>query len=250
MRLALTVLCALLIASLLPASAESQRRRPSRQERRALRDLQAAQAAYRAEDYDTALNHLREAWAHFEAPVIRYNQGHVFEAMERWHDAANAYEIYLRLEGPEDDAERAELVERARDLRSRCPRGPCPVTPDPVPTEVPPPPPPPSLTPPIVLAGSGAGLLLGAGLAWGLAGRAERERDLPETSLTQVLTLDRRARRRARAGNVLGPVGGAVLAGAAVWLLVRLLRSDDAADTDGNEAPEVSLTPSGLRVRF
>lgn len=247
MRIALIAFCALAVLAEASA-AHSQRRRISRNEERALRDLRAAQASYEEADYDTALRHLREAWAHFEAPVIRYNQGRVFEAMERWHDAADAYEIYLRLERPADETEARELEARTRELQSRCARGPCPILQ--LPTETPVEEAPSSLAPPLILAGSGAALMLGAAVSWGLAAGAESDRDQPATPLTEVLSLDEKSRRRARAGNALASVSGVVLVGAAVWLVLLLRNRGRQGDHEETDDRRITLSPTGVGVRF
>lgn len=232
------ILQTLLIASLLLPSASSEaQRRPTRREREAWEQLQAAETSYEEQEYAEALRHLRAAWALFEAPVIRFNQGKTLEALERWHDAANAYEDYLTLDPDSHSA--GGLDERIADLRSRCPRGPCPEPESverrdvPQPTET-------GLAPlplSIAIAG-GASSVVGA-VFWGLAASDKGELSDEATPLAELTDLEDRARRRATLGNVLVPLGATLMAAGIVWLIVRANR----------DAP-VSVSSGGVALRF
>lgn len=234
----------LLVASvfLLPSIGEAQRN--SRREREAFEQLQTADAAYQEQDYQTALRHLRAAWSLFEAPVIRFNQGKTFEAMERWHDAADAYEDYLALD-PEADSHE-ELEARVTELRSRCPRGPCAEA-EQAPSEQP------SLPDvenedveesgapvlPVSLMSVGGVAALGGVVAWALAAGDKGRLSDESTPMDELPGIEDRARRRATLGNVLVPLGASLVVAGVVWLIVR-----------GRRDSALSADAAGVSVRF
>lgn len=225
----------------LPA-ATSVGQRASRREREAWQQLQVAQTAYENEDFQEALRHLRAAWSLFPAPVIRLNQGKTFEALERWHDAADAYEDYLTLA---PDGELATDVQaRIRELRSQCRSGPCPTgevelgggqdLEDPEANESV------SVIVPLTIAVIGGASLVGGFVSWGLASADESQLADDETPLAELSGIQSRAERRSTIGNVLVPVGATLLAAGIVWLIVRAVR----------DPPPVSAGVNGVLLSF
>ncbi|MEM6956806.1 MAG: hypothetical protein AAF645_14020 [Myxococcota bacterium] len=231
-------LCSFAVLLVFGSASVDAQRRTSRREREAWDQLQAAEAAYEGEDYPAALRHLRAAWSLYEAPVIRFNQGKTLEAMQRWHDAADAYEDYLTLE-PEGVT--YDLESHIEALRSRCPMGDC--EPDEGAEAERSPPSEgasrPSIAAPLAVAGAGGALVVGGFVSWALARADERELNDDSTPMADLAAVNERADRRARIGNVLVPIGAAAIAAGVVWLIVKLRRNAD-----------VSARVDGLVVRF
>lgn len=221
-------------------------------EQAAFESLQSASRAYDEGEYETALSELDAAWILFPAPAILFNRGRTLEALGRLEEAITAYEQYLEQdENPHNpdavrgaivrlqaevaaaDAARAEVeaAEIATPVETIEP--PDEIVPDP-PTERS------SSAPAWILFGSGAAIAVAGTVFWGLAsGDNTTARGLSHQESFPDFATQERAEDRALIGNILVPVGSALLAGGLVWLIVRAAGSN-----------EVAAQPGGLAVRF
>jgi tetratricopeptide (TPR) repeat protein len=111
----------------------------------------AGKEAYLKGDYERALGHFQRANLLAPAPSLSFNMGMTYEKLNRWEEAAAAFERYLEMAGEpqtdDDKKHQAEVRQRITDDRARAQGGGRPPQPPP-PSQPPPRQPPPGGYPP------------------------------------------------------------------------------------------------------
>jgi tetratricopeptide (TPR) repeat protein len=199
-------------ALLYAGSASAQDRRAHA---RALALFDQSELAYQERRYEAAAQLLEEAYSIEPEPLLLYNLGRAYEALEDVDRARSAYERYLATDI--DEEARAEV--RARIAALAAPVAPPIAEPAPI---VEPAPAGPELGGPIAtLAGAGAVWLAAIGLAIGaeVQNGAAFDLSLPYAEARSAADVRDAL---AIAANISFVLGGALAAGGGVWLGVAL----------------------------
>jgi tetratricopeptide (TPR) repeat protein len=197
--------------------------------------------AYKQGDMQTAIKDLEAAYELEPAPVLLYNLARAYEGIGELEKAVSAYEHFLSAEPNAEDrgAIETRLATLKREIDEQAQKQ-APSPPSEVAPEVPAAARSPSTAPFFVLAGGGAGLVLG-GIFGGLALGENHTQNASTTSQLDAQSAHDRASSFAVASDIGFIAGGALVAAGVVWLIV---------DRTQTKAPSRSGAWAPLVVRF
>jgi tetratricopeptide (TPR) repeat protein len=196
-------------------------------------------AAFKAEEFPTALGLFERAYKLDPSPILIYNLARTHEEMGHASEAIDHFELYLtRVPGA---ADRADVERRVRVMKKILEQvkpepEPEPVEPSPPPTRAPASPPLSSLRPYAYSAFGLSAAALGAGVFyWVQLGAAESDHDSAATGDAKVRTAGEADDAALGLNIAFSVAGAAAAAGAVLWFM----------EPDMQVAPSVAAGPDG-----
>jgi tetratricopeptide (TPR) repeat protein len=189
-------------------------------------------AAYKAGEFEHAVELLRRAYDLYPEPLLLYNLARALEGMGDLQGAVLEYQRYL-VAAP-DVRDRGAIERRIAMMREQLAQRDQPHPPPPPPQPLPQGPPPasgqtterPVNTTPFVMMGVGVAAIIGGG-AFGYMSAARHDDAVKAPVQADAQRYQDRAETYALTANVMFVAGGAFAAGGLVWALINRAHHDD-----------------------